>query len=73
MSERLPTVRPREVVAALARAGFVLHRQRGSHAHYRKGNLTVTVPMHGGDVGHGTLRSILRQARMTPEEFKRWL
>ena len=28
---RLPSVRPRELVAALERAGFVRHHQKGSH------------------------------------------
>lgn len=58
---------------ALQKAGFVLLRQKGSHAHYRKGILTVTVPMHARDLRRGTLASILRQARMTVDEFKSFL
>ena len=73
MSERLPSVRPKQVAAALLRAGFVLIRQTGSHAHYRKGTLTVTVPMHSRDIRKGTLASILRQAHMTAEEFRELL
>ncbi|MFQ5423559.1 MAG: type II toxin-antitoxin system HicA family toxin [Phycisphaerae bacterium] len=61
------------MAAALEKAGFVLIRRTGSHAHYRKGTLTVTVPMHVRDLKRGTLNSILRQARMTPQEFKRLL
>jgi predicted RNA binding protein YcfA (HicA-like mRNA interferase family) len=66
---RLPACKPREVVAALERAGFYEVRQRGSHLQLKKGNLLVTVPMHTGDLNSGTLRSIIRQARMTVEEF----
>jgi predicted RNA binding protein YcfA (HicA-like mRNA interferase family) len=65
----LPAVKPREVVRALERTGFYLVRQRGSHAQYKRGNLLVTVPMHSGDLNPLTLRSILRQAKMTTEEF----
>jgi predicted RNA binding protein YcfA (HicA-like mRNA interferase family) len=31
MSRRLPTVKPRHVIAALQRAGFVVRRITGSH------------------------------------------
>lgn len=73
MAEQLPTLRPRQVVEALKKAGFVLIRPSGSHAHYRKGTLTVTVPMHSGDLRRGTLNSILRQAHMTADEFRKLL
>ncbi len=73
MPERLPILRPRQVVAALLKAGFVFYRQKGSHAHYRKGTLTATVPMHARDLDRGTLTSILRQTRMTIEELQRFL
>jgi len=73
MPERLPVLGPKQVASALLKAGFVLIRQTGSHTHYRKGTLTVTVPMHSGDIKRGTLASILRQARMTPEEFRELL
>jgi predicted RNA binding protein YcfA (HicA-like mRNA interferase family) len=53
----------------LERAGFYRIRQRGSHLQLKKGNLLVTVPMHPGDLNRGTLRSIIRQARMTVDEF----
>ena len=65
----LPILKPKEVVRVLERAGFYLARQRGSHAQYKRGNLLVTVPMHAGDLNPATLRSILRQAKMTVEEF----
>jgi predicted RNA binding protein YcfA (HicA-like mRNA interferase family) len=73
MPEPLPVLRSKQVASALVRAGFVLIRQKGSHAQYRKGTLTVTVPMHSGDVALGTMKSILRQARMTSDEFKNFL
>jgi predicted RNA binding protein YcfA (HicA-like mRNA interferase family) len=68
----LPVVRSREVVSALERAGFVVHHQTGSHLvlkHHGPPPRRVTVPMHARDVKRGTLRSIIREAGMSVEEF----
>lgn len=35
----------------------------------KRGNLSVTVPIHPGDLPPNVLRSILRQAHMTPDAF----
>jgi predicted RNA binding protein YcfA (HicA-like mRNA interferase family) len=35
----------------------------------RRGNLAVTVPLHGGDVPEVVVRSIIRQAQLTADEF----
>ena len=66
---KLPTLKPRQVVAALEKVGFYRVRQRGSHLQLKKGNLLVTVPMHARDLNPGTLRSIIRQARLRVDEF----
>lgn len=69
---QLPGVTARQVLAALRRAGFVLDRSKGSH-HLLIGpsGHRVVVPVHGGrDVPAGTLRSILRQAGLTVEQFQ---
>ena len=45
---------------------------RGSHHYLRHpdGGRLITVPVHGNrDLPTGTLRSILRQADLTPEEL----
>ena len=58
------TMKAREVIRLLKKDGWYEKRQSGSHkqlAHsVKKG--TVTVPMHGGDIPIGTLKSILKQA-----------
>ncbi|MBA2436233.1 MAG: type II toxin-antitoxin system HicA family toxin [Chthoniobacterales bacterium] len=60
-----------EVLARLQRAGFALKRQSGSHAVLRHPDGRQTyVAMHTGDVPTGTFRSILKQARLTEEEFR---
>jgi predicted RNA binding protein YcfA (HicA-like mRNA interferase family) len=69
----LPVVNGRQVIRALMRAGFVVDRIAGSHhvlMHPRDPGRTVTVPLHAGrDLKRGTLRSIIRQAGFTVEEF----
>lgn len=66
---KLPVVKPKEVIAALKRAGFIELRTRGSHVQLKKGNLLVTVPFHNKDLHQETMKSILRQARLSAEEF----
>ena len=73
---RLPRVTGDKVVKALKRAGFVEIRTRGSHCylyHEQKDRL-VTVPVHAGKIiALKTLKSILKQAEMSIEEFKELL
>lgn len=68
MSPALPVVGGAEVIAALAKAGFVQVSQRGSHVKFRHAGQTVIVPMYR-ELATGTLRSVLRQAGLTPAEF----
>jgi predicted RNA binding protein YcfA (HicA-like mRNA interferase family) len=62
----------REVKRKLEAAGFVEVGQTDSHIKFAKtmpaGTRTATVPKHR-EVAAGTLRSILRQAGLSPEEF----
>jgi len=71
----LPVLKPREVVRVLEKMGFVEVRQRGSHKQYRHddGRYT-TVPFHGSrDVSPLLLRQIIRDIRITSEEFAKHL
>jgi predicted RNA binding protein YcfA (HicA-like mRNA interferase family) len=68
----LPVVTPRQLIRALERAGFFIHHVRGSHYYLRhpdKPRLLITVPYHNRDLKHGTLRAILRQAELSPDEL----
>lgn len=52
--------------------GFRFYRQAaGSHEiwHNPSSNLFTTIPNHKGDMPEGTLRAILKQAEISPEEF----
>ncbi|MGB9714814.1 MAG: type II toxin-antitoxin system HicA family toxin [Thermodesulfovibrionales bacterium] len=66
---KLPVLKPSEVVKALENIGFYQVRQKGSHLQLKRGNLLVTIPMHSKDINHGTLKSIIRQAKLSTEEF----
>lgn len=76
MSARLPRdIDGRELVRALERSGFVADRQSGSHAVLiHPDGREVVVPIHPGrSLAPGTLRQILRRARLTPEELSELL
>jgi len=69
---RLRRVSGQEAVRALERLGFVRVRQRGSHVMLKRqtpeGDIGCVVPLQR-ELALGALRGILRQARVTLEEF----
>lgn len=69
---RLAGLRYREIVKRLKRLGFEFDRQAaGSHEiWYNAAQMRyTTIPNHPGDMPEGTLRAILKQAGITPEQF----
>ena len=70
---RLPVLKPREVAAVLEKLGFAEVRQRGSHKQYRHPDgRGTTVPFHGSrDISPFLLRQIIKDIRLTPDEFLR--
>jgi predicted RNA binding protein YcfA (HicA-like mRNA interferase family) len=72
MKRRLPALRPRQVIRALGRADFFVHHVSGSHyalRHQQRTHLRVTVPYHNRDLRPKTLRSIIRQAGLSVDQF----
>ena len=69
---RVPIVSGSEAVRALQRLGFNVDRQRGSHVVMKKvtaaGEIGCVIPMHR-EVAAGTLRSALKMAGVSIEEF----
>jgi len=57
-----------QAIRALERLGFAVSHQTGSHVRLMKPGLRVTVPIHKS-LAPGTLQSIVRQARVSLEEF----
>lgn len=76
MTDKFPVVTGQRLVKALEKAGFVSRRQKGSHLHmFRESDgRRVTIPIHKGrDIPTGTLRGILKDAEITPDELRELL
>lgn len=62
----------RQIVKRLRKHGFTFDRQAaGSHEiwHNPETGRFTTIPNHPGDMPEGTLRAILKQAGISPNEF----
>jgi predicted RNA binding protein YcfA (HicA-like mRNA interferase family) len=69
MSKLIP-ISYRELARKLKRAGYVEIRTSRHPVYYLAAkNLTFPVPRHPGDVPKGTLRAIIREMGISPEEF----
>jgi predicted RNA binding protein YcfA (HicA-like mRNA interferase family) len=69
---RLPQITPRQMLAALGRAGFEMRRIKGSHhymVHSDDPTRRTTVAVHSGDLPARDVRDILKQARISRNEF----
>lgn len=68
---KLPRVKPKQVIKALKRAGFYVDHISGSHhVLYKDDNsLPISVPFHNKDLKIGTLSGILKQAKLSVQEF----
>jgi predicted RNA binding protein YcfA (HicA-like mRNA interferase family) len=66
---KLPRVSGDDVKKALEKAGFELAGQKGSHVKLKHSDgRIVIVPMHR-ELKKGTLKSILRQAKLSVDQF----
>jgi predicted RNA binding protein YcfA (HicA-like mRNA interferase family) len=64
--------RYRDIVKRLKQLGLEFHRQAaGSHEIWFNAaqNRYTTIPNHSGDMPEGTLRAILKQAGIDPQDF----
>jgi predicted RNA binding protein YcfA (HicA-like mRNA interferase family) len=68
---KLPTLKPREVVAHLAALGFAEVRQKGSHKQFRHADgRGTTVPLHAGrDISPTLLRKIAKDIGLTADQL----
>ncbi len=68
--KKLSVVSGRECVKALSKNGFYFKRQQGSHIIMRRDNpfAQVVIPDHK-ELDRGTLRSIIKMANLSVEEF----
>lgn len=68
---KLPVIRPRELVRALQKLGFLEKRQKGSHlimVHEGK-NKQIVIPIHNKPLKKGTLAAILRQGEIKVDDL----
>jgi predicted RNA binding protein YcfA (HicA-like mRNA interferase family) len=70
MAGRIPVMTGREVVRVFCPLGWNVARQAGSHIVLTKPGsiVTLSVPDHK-EVAKGTLRSLIRSADLTVDEF----
>jgi predicted RNA binding protein YcfA (HicA-like mRNA interferase family) len=68
---RIPGVNHLDAIRALEKAGFRVVRQ-GKHAVMSDGTRILTIPRHN-PVNAFTMGGIVRDAGLTPEEFRRLL
>ena len=69
---RLSGFKYREITKKLKRFGFSFDRQAaGSHEIWYNSDSDkyTTIPNHSGDLPEGTLRAILKQAGISPDNF----
>ena len=69
---KMPRPTGKKMVRFLERQGFRLRRIVGSHHVMRREETQTIVPVHSNrDLRTGTIRGILSDIRMEPEEFER--
>ncbi len=76
MTQRLPAVSGRELIAALGKRGWYVKRIRGSHHVLRHPDRpdAIPVPVHGNrPLKRGTLANILRTAGIDRTQLRRLL
>ncbi|MGK7901078.1 MAG: type II toxin-antitoxin system HicA family toxin [Hormoscilla sp.] len=69
---KLPRISSKEAIRTLERLGFYEARQTGSHVILKKtlpdGEIVCVVPLHN-ELKIGTLSGVLKQAKVTPDDF----
>ena len=72
----MPRISGKELLKILAVFGFEVIRQKGSHVVLKKktidGELGTVVPMHK-ELAEGTVRGILKQAKIDVDDFMKEL
>ena len=65
---KLKRISGQQLINLLEKRGFKRFRQRGSHVVLKKGKIGCVVPLHK-ELAVGTLRGILRQVQISPDDF----
>ena len=75
MAQKLPALKPAEMIKALEKAGFQIVRQTGSHVIMWKEDLPrpIPIPRHARELKRNLQNRLIKQAGFTPEEFRNLL
>jgi predicted RNA binding protein YcfA (HicA-like mRNA interferase family) len=75
VSERLPAVKPKQLIRVLEKKGWERRRQHGSHLYLVHPELreAIAVPMHNRDLKPGLLLHILKTAGISRSELRELL
>jgi predicted RNA binding protein YcfA (HicA-like mRNA interferase family) len=75
VTPKQPTATAKDLVRVAEGLGFVLRRQRGSHAIYvrPRDQSRVVIPRHKGELKRKTLRAIIQDLKISVEEFAKLL
>lgn len=71
MTQKLPALKPTEIIKALEKAGFKIVRQSGSHAILWKEDLPrpIPIPIHSKELKRDLQNRIIKEAGFTVEQF----
>jgi predicted RNA binding protein YcfA (HicA-like mRNA interferase family) len=70
MSAKLPVLSGKQLIKLLAKKGFIIRRQSGSHVILQKGERVFSVPIHD-ELKKGTLNGILKQAGLEMADLEK--
>jgi predicted RNA binding protein YcfA (HicA-like mRNA interferase family) len=75
VTQRLPSLKPEEMVRALQKAGLYVVRETGRHIIMHKEGLRrpIPIPRHVRGLKRGLQAKIIKEAGLTPEEFSHLL
>lgn len=67
------TYKPKEVILKFKKLGFLQDRQSGSHVilYHQKTKQRAVIPLHLKELPKDTLSAILRESKITKEEFEK--
>jgi predicted RNA binding protein YcfA (HicA-like mRNA interferase family) len=72
MPPKLAGLKPKQIIRALEKGGFYVHETHGSHVQLKHPSKPgrITVPFHASfDIPRHIVRSIIKQAGLTNDEF----
>jgi predicted RNA binding protein YcfA (HicA-like mRNA interferase family) len=75
MSQKIPILKPAEMVKALEKAGFYIVRKTGGHLIMYKNGLIrpIPIPIHPRELKRNLQNHIIKEAGLTSEEFLKLL